>query len=276
MPLRSVLDQPSVDGCNTYVVSRCAAAEGLKVAVSGRVADELFDGYGHVGHAQLLERAFRATQWARPLLRKAADKPTGSARRRAAGWPVKDIKEARGNGSGHRFLPADVEALMEPATLPHWKTRSSADLERADRAPSTNSQGNTDLTNTLLRDTDAMSMANSLVRVWLLDDTIVEWVARLPDAQRLERKGLLLEAMRADVPKEILARRKQLRLPFGPWMHGPLSNDVEAAVPDPAMLADLVNPDVMWRTWQDHRRRGSRWLKVWSLYSLGKWVASLR
>jgi asparagine synthase (glutamine-hydrolysing) len=39
------MDQPSIDGVNTYFVAKAAAAQGLKVAISGLGGDEIFGGY---------------------------------------------------------------------------------------------------------------------------------------------------------------------------------------------------------------------------------------
>lgn len=43
--LLDVMDQPSIDGINTYYVAKAAASAGLKVAISGLGGDELFRGY---------------------------------------------------------------------------------------------------------------------------------------------------------------------------------------------------------------------------------------
>lgn len=50
-----VMDQPSTDGLNTYFVSK-AARQGVKVALSGLGADELFAGYAHFSRFAALPR----------------------------------------------------------------------------------------------------------------------------------------------------------------------------------------------------------------------------
>ncbi len=71
------MDQPSIDGVNTWLVSKVAREEGLKVALSGLGGDELLAGYP----------SFRdIPQWVRWLRLPAHIPGLGVALRQAAGW----------------------------------------------------------------------------------------------------------------------------------------------------------------------------------------------
>src|SRR5688572_13341482 len=58
----SALDQPSIDGFNTYFVSQTANEIGLKVALSGLGGDELFGGYPSFRGVPRLVRALKTTR----------------------------------------------------------------------------------------------------------------------------------------------------------------------------------------------------------------------
>lgn len=50
------MDQPTVDGFNTWLISNFAKSIGFKVALSGAGADELFNGYSHINLVRMIYR----------------------------------------------------------------------------------------------------------------------------------------------------------------------------------------------------------------------------
>jgi asparagine synthase (glutamine-hydrolysing) len=273
------MDQPSFDGMNTFVVSQAAASLGLKVALSGLGADELFDGYGYAARMRRMETALRmpaplrrlAGLAPRPILGGRAEKLRAWAR---AGPPR--------NGSAYLllrrvFLDEDLDHLLpdrsgiEPAPGDGGE-RALVNAARLDLENYTR--------NVLLRDTDAMSMAHSLeVRVPYLDHRLVEWALTLPDDLVVgRRKALLIDAVGAELPPEVRARSKHgFALPLSEWMRGPLRGEVGAALtsPDPGLEA-IVSLDASLAIWRDFLGSGHRWVRAWALFALGRWVESLR
>ena len=50
------MDQPTIDGLNTYLIARQTRAAGIKVALSGLGGDELFAGYSSFRDVPRMER----------------------------------------------------------------------------------------------------------------------------------------------------------------------------------------------------------------------------
>src|SRR5205807_5308472 len=101
-----------------------------------------------------------------------------------------------------RFRPSTVGAdgvTLEPTWL-GWLERSADGARKLERIAGISwLELRCYMASTLLRDTDAVSMAESLeVRVPLLDTPLVEFVGALPDAARRRNgvpKGLLVQAL---------------------------------------------------------------------------------
>jgi asparagine synthase (glutamine-hydrolysing) len=130
---------------------------------------------------------------------------------------------------------------------------------------------------TLLRDTDAVSMARSLeVRVPLLDTPLVEFVGALPDATRRcdgGSKALLSEAVADLLPREILMQKKRtFTLPWEEWLRGPLRKKLETSFAEPAPgLGPLLRGDGVREVWTAFLGGKTSWSRPWSIYVLNEW-----
>ncbi len=134
------------------------------------------------------------------------------------------------------------------------------------------------MVNTLLRDTDAVSMANSLeVRVPLLDHRIVEFVAQLPLAAKRDTqvpKALLVEALSGVLPGNVLGQPKRtFTLPWDIWLRGALGVRVSQSLSNiSAPLQPCLNPRAVRGAWQNFVIGQTNWSRPWSLYVLNEWA----
>ena len=136
------------------------------------------------------------------------------------------------------------------------------------------------MANTLLRDTDAMSMRHSLeVRVPLLDHPLVEFVTALPD--RFRRRGglpkaLLAEALGALLPREVLIQPKRtFTFPWLRWLRGPLGLEVAMRLGGlTPSLAEVLDREEVHSIWQSFLVGRTGWSRPWSLFVLNEWVRS--
>jgi asparagine synthase (glutamine-hydrolysing) len=289
------LDQPSMDGINTYFVSWGAAQARLKVTLSGLGGDEVFGGYNtfrRTAHFQRL--ANLGSNLPRGLRAAVGSAVTGAGRHfvsRDAARKLTALLSSRESMPDAfyfgrtLFTPSQVTALFGShrpnGATPLWRTWLAETALHARTldpfAAVTCMEARSYLVNTLLRDTDSMSMAHSLeVRVPFLDHPLVEFVIRLPQALKLRKgspKSLLVEALSDLLPAEVVEQKKRgFTFPWSEWLRGPLKTRVENGLSElsPA-LREVLDAKETRRVWQDYLDGKTSWSRPWSLYVLNEW-----
>ncbi len=130
--------------------------------------------------------------------------------------------------------------------------------------------------NTLLRDSDFMSMAHGLeLRVPFLDKTLVETCLRIPGEQKLlgnSPKGLLLSSLGVTLPSAVVNRPKRgFTLPFERWLRGEMRPLVEDALLNSSWAKISVSPNAVQEVWNRFLAGETSWSRPWSLFVLARW-----
>ena len=299
----AALDQPTMDGINTYFVSWAARQVGLKVALSGLGGDELFAGYSTFSDTAKLARLGLVSRFVPGAFRRISAPLVNSllahrgsrdaARKASDAWMTPDVLPHPYFFTRLLFPPSELRRLADPRYRRSTVASDGASLnptwlgwleQTADQAVGAEPiaatswlEMRTYMASTLLRDTDSVSMARSLeVRVPLLDTPLVEFVTALPDAARVEAgrpKALLRAALDGLLPARILERKKRtFTLPWEEWLRTTLGARVQASLRE---LAPVLKPQLhaagVKAVWDGFERKATSWSRPWSLYVLNEW-----
>lgn len=240
------MDQPSIDGVNTWFASKAAAERGYKVVLSGLGADELFCGYPsfwQVPRAAALGRVVAAIPGARTLL----GAPCSVLARYRSQPKLAGVPEFMGSLEGTYFLR---RSLYLPAELPDLMGIEMAreGLARLDGSPPGMSmaqardgvsavgllESTTYLRNQLLRDSDWASMGHSLeLRTPFVDIKLLEalgqYVAGFTGGAG---KAMLAQSLKKPLPDAIVNRPKTgFSLPMATWLSTVIPERTKADLP---------------------------------------------
>ncbi|MGA8613571.1 MAG: asparagine synthase C-terminal domain-containing protein, partial [Xanthobacteraceae bacterium] len=247
------MDQPSIDGINTWFVAKAAKEAGLKVALSGIGGDELLAGYSTFADLPRWRRRFgsfaaipgigRLARYAIPALApgfaKARPKALGMleyAHRRPGAYLLR-----RG-----LFLPHELPGIMGP-DMAREGLRRLKPLRRfaANLTPDPGSdigrvcalESVHYMRNQLLRDADWAGMAHGIeIRVPLVDVEVLKSVANaFPKLTRAAGKTALADAPTTPLPRDMLQKAKTgFLVPTRTWTQAHAPDVVIVAPEEPA------------------------------------------
>ena len=237
--LLEAMDQPSVDGVNTYFVSKVASESGLKTAISGIGGDELFAGYPSFSQIPLLVRSltlFPLSSFGKEF--RVASLPL---LKRFTSPKYAGLLEYGGSYGGAYllrrglFMPWELPDLLDREMVKlGWKTlQPIAQLEetvngiKQNRLKISALEMSWYMRNQLLKDADWAGMAHSLeIRLPLVDIKLFRSVLTLLVSEQPPSKRDMISTPIKEPPDELIDRPKTgFSVPVREWLMGEKSNN---------------------------------------------------
>lgn len=291
----SGIDQPSIDGLNTYLVAR-HAKQHVTVALSGLGSDEIFSGYSidrrivNKSQSSLLRGALSMSKmvWNKfpyaVSARLQSRYVQSSLLHHYASWGM--MSEAH---QVNKLLQHDeTNGISGQDSMRYWDEKKyDQKLQRVARL-----HMKTFMAGRLLRDSDALSMIHSLeVRVPFLDTRLWEYVFYLPEKLKLSSftlkkgqryegdvsyeqakvKSLLYNAFKNELPRDFLSRSKRgFKIPVDKWLQRDLKEVLLDTLSGATTLLDKKELAIL----LDKYNRGNlTWPMMWLVLVLESWYA---
>lgn len=258
----SMMQRPTCDGLNTYLVSKKVREIGLKVALNGTGGDELFCGYPF--HKKIHQLGAVYNKIGLNFIRQ--NEKYGA---------IDIIERARCLWKSN--------LMLKPSNL-YLSAKDINNITNYKRIPFnpndiTISEYNRYLIPELVQDLDTFSMANSIeLRVPYITWDLLQCVLSI--SNREIGKSQFVQHFNSDVLKKCIDRPKQgFKLPMDQWLlSGPMSSMLDELFHHESKYQNFLNIDLDYKknlNLLENRKRilkkfGAR--RVWSLIVLEKWL----
>jgi asparagine synthase (glutamine-hydrolysing) len=226
------MDQPSIEGMNSFFVSRVASQVGLKVALSGTGGDELFGGYPSFRQIPKIVKATTLVPGIASICRGFRVISAPLVKRVTSPKYASLLEYGNTYGGAYLlrrglFMPWELPELLDPEIVregweclqPFIHFEETVDSIQDPHLRVTALESAWYMRNQLLRDTDWASMAHSLeVRVPLVDWSLLRDLAPMIASQGVTKTDMA-QTPRTPLPDEILNRSKTgFNVPTQKWL----------------------------------------------------------
>jgi asparagine synthase (glutamine-hydrolysing) len=279
------MQRPSIDGMNTYLVSKAVHNAGFKVALSGLGGDEAIGGYRNFRHARFMPMLRITGKLPNPLValgawtmnrlgiaEEAKAKRLLSASGPRDGWGLSllqrevlketIVSELTGMNIGDEELPGMAWPGQGPASFGAMVMSEVAIYLQA----------------TLLPDADAFSMASSVeLRVPFVDTQVfAASLAVSADNTRNPRKAIIGASLNDPYLERLAVRPKTgFGLPMRQWMTGVLAPVVQAAEEPDAPVWSVIDRTAAQRAGLIPLIMRERWAEAWIIVAMNSWLETI-
>jgi len=282
------MDSPTLDGINTYIISKIAAGQGIKVVLSGLGGDELFGGYS----------GFRRWQKSKQLLSWLKYKPVLTvlnigAKLMLNGRLKNKLKNLLNsdkpylfsrfyNGLRSSFQDVEINKILNTPTMDVYNKWIDLDSLTINKKFTYSQYTIAELTNytfdVLLKDADQMSMASALeLREPFFDFKLIEFILNVPDNIKYDKnqiKSLLIESFEGLLPKEVYDRPKMgFCFPWEKWLKNELKEFCDNSIVNISKRPEFNESNVI-NMWNDflNNRNNIKWGHIWAMVVLDSWL----